>query len=1742
MPEEKKLIRQRASYKGRVTVFLDYLHSLKPSISPSEANELQLRLNKLESLYDQYDEVQSALECSTHNLDGQMLERSEFESLYYKTLSEAQQVLDDYKKRDAIDSEVGSRSNNRAFVKLPTIQLPKFSGSYVNWLEFHDTFVSLIHSNDDINDINKFHYLRSSLEGSAAVVINSIQFSAANYSVAWKLLCDRFDNKHLLIQHHVSALFNIEAISKESSVNLKALIDHINKNLRALDSLGEPVNHWDTLLIHIIRHKLDNKTYREWEEYKGRLDKNCEIKFPVFLTFVKNRAELIETLEMSSSTIDKHLNTSKNSKVRTMVIQDSNHKIDKNNQVNNSSSKPKICVKCNGEHKLSNCPQFLALSNEARLQLLPKYKICYNCLSSGHYANNCKQASCKICRRKHHSLVHVADHSKKSDLAITSANSDDATSAPASSDSSAGLSLSASVAHGDVLLSTALIKIIGKNGQQYVTRAVLDSGSTSCLMTEKLYYQLGLTANNVNNSILGINNSSSHINKMCPVSIKSLDDNFSININCFVLPSITDNIPSRHVDLLKLKIPSNICLADPNFYSPAPIDMLLGADIFWDLLGSQRIKLGDGQPILCETKLGWLVSGPTKVIYASTPSKMVKCNFTKIIPDGNGNDELSNIIDNQLTRFWQLEEVCTTSVYSQEEKLCEEHFIKNTTRLENGQFCVRIPLKCSPDLLGESFLRAKHCFSSLERRFKSQPQLSKMYKDFMAEYESLGHMSKCKNVEHSAHYIPHHGVLRDSSVTTKLRVVFNASSATTTGTSFNSIQMTGPVVQDDLLSILLRFRQHKYIIAADVEKMYRQMVVHPNDRHLQQIVWRDDPSIQLQTYQLNTVTYGTASAPFLATRCLKQLGLECVDKRAAEVILRDFYVDDLLTGGDDLNEVRDLRHKVTSTLASARMNLRKWKSNDMRLVIGSDCPQSSLDLNIGGSESTKTLGLGWQSQSDQLCFPITQPSVCSDTKRDMLSIISQIFDPLGLLAPCIIVMKMLLQKLWLHKLSWDEQLSPDIRKVWTELVINLPKLNKIYIPRRVLIDSMDFLELHVFVDASERAYGGCLYVRSVNNEHQVLVRLLLAKSRVAPLKPTTIPRLELCGALVGVRIYEKVVASLRLNTKPRTFFWTDSSVVLGWLKMLPNRLQPFVRNRVAEILEKTGNCEWRHVPTDQNPADHISRGVDINLLTSLDDWWSGPSFLKNDTSYWPSRFTQSIDELLPEIKTNVSLHGTVNENVANEFLNFNRFSSFLKLQRSVAYLLRFIAACKKLSVYGPFSNDELQNSLNLIIRTCQNESFSEYKLLLRNKQLPKKSALLKFNVFLDDHKIMRVRGRLQNSDLPYDKKCPILLQSSHHFTKLLFEYEHKRLFHAGPQLLLASIRDTYWPIRGRNLARLCYRRCVRCCRLKGQTVTPIMGNLPRQRLLAGGFPFENIGLDYAGPIQSAVRRGRGCKLVKVYIAIFVCFTTKSIHLELVGDLTSNTFIMALKRFISRRGKPVNIFSDNGTSFVGAYNDLSKFLKTNCDSLSEEMAKEGISFNFIPAYSPHFAGLAEAGVKSTKHHLVRVLGLCNLTYEELYTTLVQIEAILNSRPLTPLSSNPEDLTPLTPGHFLIGRPLTSLPTPDYHDHSTSSLSRFQRIEQLRQHFWNRWSKEYISELQLRTKWRTCKGSLKLNSLVLLKEDNMPPLKWKMGRIVATYPGPDGVIRVADVKTSSGLLRRSFSKICPLPTYPESDYSG
>jgi hypothetical protein len=455
--------------------------------------------------------------------------------------------------------------------------------------------------------------------------------------------------------------------------------------------------------------------------------------------------------------------------------------------------------------------------------------------------------------------------------------------------------------------------------------------------------------------------------------------------------------------------------------------------------------------------------------------------------------------------------------------------------------------------------------------------------------------------------------------------------------------------------------------------------------------------------------------------------------------------------------------------------------------------------------------------------------------------------------------------------------------------------------------------------------------------------------------------------------------------------------------------------------------------------------------------------------------------------------------------------------------------------------DASAKSNNVIVKSIQKRSFAEeYHQLSTGGGIEKNSTI---RPFLDENGVIRVGGRIRNANLAYNQKHPVLIPKNHNVTEAIIRHFHVKNLHSGTQSTLASIRQQYWPIAGRNKIKQIIHKCISCFRAKPIIAQQKMGDLPVKRLEPAR-PFINSGLDYCGPILIKTHRGRGKqKTIKAYVCLFICLSTKAIHIELVSDLTADTFLDALKRFVSRRGTVKSIISDNATNFIKANKDLidlHQFFQNSEISrkLVTTLSNENIQWKFIPPRTPNFGGLWEAGVKSVKYHIKRVVGETVLTYDELYTLLTRIEACLNSRPLVPMSNDPNDLTAITPGHFLIGEALTAPLEPDLTELKINQLSRHQLLERLRQHFWKRWRTEYLSYLQGRTKWQSPSPSLQPGDLVLLVEDNVPPLCWPLGRIQQVHPGSDGNVRVVTVKTNRGTYKRGVRKVCVLPI--ESHY--
>ncbi|XP_011858760.1 PREDICTED: uncharacterized protein LOC105556288 [Vollenhovia emeryi] len=381
-------------------------------------------------------------------------------------------------------------------------------------------------------------------------------------------------------------------------------------------------------------------------------------------------------------------------------------------------------------------------------------------------------------------------------------------------------------------------------------------------------------------------------------------------------------------------------------------------------------------------------------------------------------------------------------------------------------------------------------------------------------------------------------------------------------------------------------------------------------------------------------------------------------------------------------------------------------------------------------------------------------------------------------------------------------------------------------------------------------------------------------------------------------------------------------------------------------------------------------------------------------------------------------------------------------------------------------------------------------------------------------------------------KTPHNTTKKSHLTSLIIREAHMKNLHIGAQALLAMIRLRFWPVSGKNAIRKVLHKCLVCTRARAISVEQLMGNLPASRVTPSP-PFAKTGVDYAGPFNIKISRN---KTGKAYLCVFVCFVTKALHLEVVSDLSTAAFLNTLRRFIARRGKCFAIYSDHGTNFVGANNSLKEMhqlVKESSSKIHDYLSEQSISWNFIPPQSPHMGGLWESAVKSCKNHLTKVAGLTSLTFEELTTVVTQVEAILNSRPLTPMSADPTDLNALTPGHFLIGRSLASIVEPDVLDVKMNRLNRYQVLEQMRQSFWKRWSTEYLTQLQHRTKWKEVQAIVREGTMVVLREQGTPPLNWRLGRITEVHPGKDGLVRVVEVKTTTGIYQRPLSKICILP---------
>ncbi|XP_037930221.1 uncharacterized protein LOC119664950 [Teleopsis dalmanni] len=985
---------------------------------------------------------------------------------------------------------------------------------------------------------------------------------------------------------HINSLFFIKDMTKGDSITLRHIVDTVSALFGSLLSLGSEADILNAIIIHLVLSKVDNETKIFYDSQQDFESLPC---WESCYSLLSRRCQFLDSnsKRCNNDKVNDTKNNSFNRKLTTFV----------NTKIN--------CMKCNGgDHSLGSCPSFVKLTFNDKFKFVKDLFVCLNCLRKGHVVKNCQStAHCRICNGMHHTCLHKFKPIEQN----VRPNLSDSPPGQLNFPQSPSISLVSRTKQRS-LIPTAVVLIKDKYGLYQPIRALLDSCSEISFITEKMAKQLQLPFERINQEVSGIGDVRTQIRHSITATIKSRISKFEWSSQFAVTKRISLNHPEQLIDTTSWNFPESLVLADPLFFKPQHIDLLISTQGFFELILDGKISLGTSLPCLLNTELGWIIGGQ----YKNTPTdRALTCNYIQ-----------SSNIDSMLQKFWKIEELESDQKinYSKEELSCGKHFVENTTIISNGQIQVRLPFKESPEVLGESFEMAKRRFLSLERRLERQQTLKEDYVKFMQEYLMLGHMSRVDNFDNiTPHYIiPHHCILRPQSTTTKLRVVFDASACTSSGRLLNEILMVGPTIQQDLILTLLTFRLHRYALTADISKMYRQFVVDPRDRNFQLVIWRNTVNEPQQLFQLNTVTYGMSAAPFLAIRSLTYLANAYQKEMpiGASVLSNDLYVDDLLTGADTVEELCIKVSQVNKIAASAGLQLAKWTSNHKNWVNSSD----EYQILLNEDDITKTLGLAWRPSDDVFCFQYKQQESKAATKRTILSVVARIFDLLGLLSPIVIRCKILIQELWIHQLGWDDPLPPLLNQSWIQIQSDLEYLNHIEVPRYVLTSSACYSQVHGFADASQRAFGCCIYIRSKHNGFYKS-SLLISKSKVAPIKAVSLPRLELCAAVLLCKTWNKIKPKV-LPFINEIFFWTDSKIVLHWMKMHSSTLNCFVANRVSELQDYSRGIRWSHVPSKQNPADIVSRGCRASELKDS-IWFCGPKFLSLQSAEWPKETSKT---------------------------------------------------------------------------------------------------------------------------------------------------------------------------------------------------------------------------------------------------------------------------------------------------------------------------------------------------------------------------------------------------------------------------------------------------------------------------------------------------------------------------------------
>ena len=1673
-------------------------------------------------------------------------------------------------------------------VKLPELKIKSFKGDIKSWRPFWDAFKAAIHSREDIAEVDKFRYLLQYLEGDAERSIQGLPVTALNYQEAVETLHERFGKPQEIVAAHMHALLKIPPCTSIKEVKqLRAILDKLNINVRGLQSLGINSEMYGALLIPVIMSKVPDEIHLLIARSCTGAIWDIDNVLKIFKQEVEARESAVAT---KAGEVERKVHAPvfpRSTSTTSFMTQSEGGKI--------------LCAFCKKDHFSAAC-QAVKDVNERR-QILIREQKCFLCLKGNHRANECRRTiNCRKCHRRHHHSICMSNAERESGGAaqgavapenarVTQTNPEITT-----ANTATGTSTS-------VILQTATVIARGADGKGIPVRVLFDSGSQRSYVAESLKKRLGLQpirTQTLNVTTFGDKSFRKQKCDVVKISLQREGGGGKAVISAFSFPTICSKLPLpvKIDQFAKLK---SLDLADAPENINRPIEILVGSDEYWGIVTGGKV-IRDRGLVAVESKLGWLLSGVCEGTTGKKKSSHDSFASTNLIfNDGDAYlQEERDDLKAQLACFWETESIGVKGE-SAESKIYDNKGFLRSIQHDGTRYSVDLPWTAEKEQLPDHEKLCEDRALRLHERLKRNPELMEKYDEIMKEQLKTGVLEPvpekdAENKEGTVHVLPHHPVVREDKSTTKVRVVYDGSAHTKDNpVSINHYLEQGPNLIPSLFEILLRFRSNRIGVIADIEKAFLQLGINEKDRDALRLLWFDDvrkDNPGLLKLRFQRLAFGLKSSPaILGATIMHHLSLHDQENITVKKLKEDLYIDDLTTGAETVAEAKELYMEAKRIMQNGGFNLRKWTSNSVEVCefismlenegemgdlksegnnsgfCEDDLSFAKTDLgkNVFATQEddlVKILGVNWDTKNDMLVYDFSEliryAKSLPVTKRSILSLSARIFDPLGLLSCYVIKLKMLFQILCVDNQGWDEELVGELRSKWLELIAELEFMSKqVKIPRCYFArESGAKIELHGFCDASGKAYGCAIYMR-ICYEDKVETVLLCSRSRVAPLKTQTIPRLELLGAVLLARLMVTVLEGLKGLVIDNVYCWTDSMTVLCWIQNVKYWGQ-YVSNRVDEIRCILPVSVWNHVPGAENPADLPSRGVSGYQLVNMKLWWKGPNFLELNENDWPSKGVLvpvlSDAEALKELRkdprdtthTFVSCDSVDSCSVGN-VISCNSFSSITRLCRVTAYVLRFVRNLKheihlgERGYYGALEAEEIQAARHIWIMSVQAESFPGELKSLREKTSDRNLPYLtQFGLFIDEKGVLRCRGRIEKSHLP-EVTCHLaLLPTRHHLSDLIVKEAHYYVFHSGVRATLTAVRERYWIPRGREVVKRVIRPCIVCVKHAGKPfVRPPEPCLPSERV-EDAPPFVNTGVDLAGPFFVLNKTSTSQTTEKAYICLFTCAATRAVHLELIDSCSAETFLRAFRRFVSRRGLPRKMMSDNAKNSKRS----AKILKTiaRAEPVKNHLASLGVTWDFIVERMSWAGGFWERLIKITKDALKRVVGGSSLTFDELSTLLTEVEGVVNARPLTYIYDDKEGISyPLCPSHLIYGRRISSLPNDEHYDIVSTNRSLTRRAKHHRNllvQFSKRWREEYLTSLRERS--RNVLGQcsdIAVGDIVFIKRDGTARSFWKLAKVVKLLRGKDGVVRAAEIRVlsedakTSIILRRPLELLIP-----------